>query len=257
MSEINKLTQADLTLYTVDGLELFFTNNRKVRASQSAIARMCSTEKKTISQSQIGQLISRLVKNGEIKSDVVSVEIRSGVAPSRHLLHGSETIVACLDVYNSSRLKDFTSFGIDEGLAQMAGVPLPQPTETLSAEDQLILMATEAINMAKIRKAAKANPGDERVIESVLKPSQPILEGKMTVYEMAQQAGITLDKTECWTVGTFLAGSVKCRKEEKEITKVRRRYKDGRGFSQSIVVNNYPVSFYPNFLSACAAIGKL
>jgi hypothetical protein len=251
MPEIKKLTQINLTPYKVDGMELYFTDDRKVKAHQYAIARMCSCSEWTIRED-----LKTLEANGTI-IDVIEAIVESGSRFVRSRLHGSTTIKLLLKKRNPSRLEQFLDFGIDEGLAQMAGVPLPQPTETLSAEDQLILMATEAINMAKIRKAAKTNPGNERVIESVLKPAQPILEGKMTVYEMAQQAGITLDKTECWTVGTFLAGSVKCRKEEKEITKVRRRYKDGRGFSQSIVVNNYPVSFYPNFLSACAAIGKL
>lgn len=251
MSEINKLNQSDLTPYKVDGLELFFTSNRKVRASQSAIARMCECDESTVRRD-----LKTLGENG-VELDVIDAMVESGSRFVRSALHDSRTIKMLLKKRNPVRLEQFLDFGIDEGLAQMAGVPLPQPTEALSPEDQLILMATEAINMAKIRKAAKTNPGDERVIESVLKPSKPVLEGRMTVAEMAKQAGITLDKTECWTVGTFLAGSVKCRKEEKEITKVRRRYKDGRGFSQSIVVNNYPVSFYPNFLSACASIGKL
>ena len=148
--------QSNLTAYNVDGLELFFDSNRKVRASQSAIARMCSTTDKVIAQAQIRQYIQKLKKDGEININVVEVEMLAGVCVNVHLLYDSEVIVSCLARYNPVRLQTYMRFGIDEGLAQMAGVPVKlaptqNPEEFImpSQEELLLLFAKRNDNLNK------------------------------------------------------------------------------------------------------------
>lgn len=121
MSDIQTSNNVGLTAYNVEGLELFFTSNRKVRASQSAIARMCSTGCKPVAQGQIRQFVT---KASYLKNDVVPAEALTLAGLRSHLLYGADVIVACLENYNPKRLKDFMRFGVDEGLAQMAGVPV-------------------------------------------------------------------------------------------------------------------------------------
>jgi biotin operon repressor len=246
--------QKNLMPYNVDGLELFFSSDRKVRASQSAIARMCGVTETTIRND-----LKTLEENGTIL-DVIYAQGRSMTEGSRSKLHGSSTIQILLKKRNPSRLEQFSLFGIDEGLAQMAGVPLPVATPVMSTEDQLILMAENALKWAKLQKAVINNPGDKRMIETALtdtQPTAPTLDGRMTLAEMADQAGLNLDPSQSRIIGAILAGSVKCRKEEYEVAKVRRKYVGSSGKMQYTWVNNYPCSMYSSFVSACTTMRLL
>ena len=251
MSDLEKVPSAsDLTAYNVDGLELFFTHNRKVRASQSAIARMCSTEDKVVAQGQIRQYITTF---NPLKNDVVSAEAMTKQGLRTHLLYNSETIVLCLQKYNASRLMDFMAFGIDEGLAQMAGVPLPVAIVSpvpMSPEEQMVIMAENSLKWAKLQLAAKNNPGDVRQMAATLDNPSNTLDGMGTIFDMAEANDIVLSPDQARSVGMVMAGIVKGRKEVKIMPKTRRRTKDASGNSQSYLVNTYPLSMTASFLSA-------
>jgi phage antirepressor YoqD-like protein len=113
----------DLTPYNVDGLELFFTSNRKVRASQSAIARMCD-----VSEATIRNRCSEPIVKNDPKCDVVYAQTSSTGGGKQSKLHNSRTIKILLKEFNPSLWEQMEDFGIDEGLAQMAGVPIITPT---------------------------------------------------------------------------------------------------------------------------------
>jgi hypothetical protein len=251
---------SELTAYKVDGLELFFTSDRKVRASQSAIARMCSSENKTVKQGQIRQLILTLA---HLNIDVVRAEAMTSGGLQPHLLYESKVIVACLAKYNPVRLADFTVFGIDEGLAQMAGVPLPTPipatpsAPALSSAEQLMELAKAAMSYATLQLAAEKNPGDVRQMTMTLEADPKALDGTATIFEMAERNGFELTPDQGKAVGMVMAGAVKMRKESVQITKVTRRRKSDKGHYQSYEVNSYPLSMESTFLSAYNAVANI
>ena len=262
MSAITKVLTSrvgKLTGYMIDEMELFFDSHRKVRSNQTAIAKMCSTEK-VVTQGQIRQFIEKLTVSQYLKIDVVSAKNVIQQGGNDYLLYDSEVIEACLENYNPTRFKQFRRFGIDEGLAQMAGVPLPKAiTEpvAMSQEDQLIIMAEASIKFAKISKAAKNNPGDVRQMQMILDTDKPTLDGYGSIFDMAEANGIDLDPIQARAVGMIMAGIVKGRKELTNLPKVQRKTKDIKGHWQCYQVNSYPLSMTSSFLSACAASAVL
>lgn len=183
--------------------------------------------------------------------------MKRGAASTNINLYPAKVIVACLKKYNPDRLTQFLDFGIDEGLAQLAGVPLPQAVATpiaKSQEQQLIEMAEAAIKWAKVSMAAQSNPGDLRQLEAVLGSDKPTLEGYATCQEMAESNGLTLTAPQARAVGMIMAGIVKGRKEVGSLPKVRKSYKQPNGKWQTATLNMYPLSMTANFLSACAAL---
>ena len=91
--------------------------------------------------------LKTLGENGHIL-DVVYAQGRSMTQESRSALHGSRTIKLLLKKRNPSRLEQFLDFGIDEGFAQMCGVPIDQgdaPFDpTTLTRRQLLMMAHES-----------------------------------------------------------------------------------------------------------------
>lgn len=260
MTDITKST--DLTSYNVDGLELFFTADRKVRASQSAIARMCSTESKVVAQAQISQYAVKLQKLG-LKVDVVEHNINTGYGVKLGLLYTSDFIVACLKNYNPERLNDFMDFGINEGLAQMAGVPLPVALPStpsmpeMTTEQQLMFMAENSLKWAKLQLAAANNPGDKRQMQMVLDADQKVLEGHGSIFDMAEANGIQMTAEQSRAVGIIMAGIVKGRKEVSSLPKTRRKTKSTEGKWQVYEVNSYPLTMTNSFLSAYHAVASV
>jgi hypothetical protein len=159
-----------LTAYNVDGLELFFTANRKAYAHTTAISRMCGMSQ--------GAVYSHIV-NVLGKPGVTQAKVNVGNRFQSIDLFPSKVIVACLKKYKPERLEQFMEFGVDEGLAQMAGVPLPQAKPqtadhpAMSQEEQMILMAQTFIDMQKLKIAAKQFPGDQRQMDSILSEDTP------------------------------------------------------------------------------------
>jgi hypothetical protein len=251
MTDLAKTKETNLTPYNVDGLELFFTPNRKLRASQSAIARMCGHDNDV----KVRRAISLLVENGH-GIDVIQAKVPTAAGLRSSSLHNSSTIKILLKQFNSELLETFLDFGIDEGLAQMAGVPLPQATPTATIEDHLVIAAESALKWALLQKAVLNNPGDKRNIEAALQ-GENSLDGCMTLAEMSERVGIKLDKNQSRVIGSMMAGAIKCRKEQYEIPKVNRKYLDCSGRMQYTKVNNYPCSMYSSFVSACKTMGLI
>jgi hypothetical protein len=249
---------SDLTAYSVDGLELFFTPDRKVRASQSAIARMCNTH-----QAGIRQFIMKMAEKGEIKVDVIHANIVAGSRLQGHLLYDSIVISKCMAKYNPSRLADFQDFGLNEGLAQMAGVPLPatilatSTSPMVSSAEQLMVLAKAAIDLATLQIAAQSNPGDKRQMEMTLEAGTNTLEGHESIFEMAEALDMKMTPELSRAIGMIMAGAVKARKENKTCPKVRRRTVNDKGNCQSYLVNTYPTSMRSTFISAYTACNSI
>jgi hypothetical protein len=68
-------------------------------------------------------------------SHVTPLKAQTNKGGKRSSLYDSEVIVACLAKYNLPRLMQYSAFGIDEGLAQMAGVPIILPRTAKPALD--------------------------------------------------------------------------------------------------------------------------
>ena len=158
MSDIQVSNSSDLTAYNVDGLELFFTANRKVRASQNAIARMCDK-----SQGAVYAYIQKLAESSNREMDVLRVQTQTPAGLRPTALYTSEVIAKCLAKYHPDRLSQFMAFGIDEGLAQMAGVPLPTQPEDRQMPMTELEMATRYVTLlqekAKVELYLEDKPG--------------------------------------------------------------------------------------------------
>jgi phage antirepressor YoqD-like protein len=220
MSDSNiQLTQTstlDLTAYNTDGLELFFTSNRKVRASQSAIARMCK-----VSEATIRNRCSEPIVKNDPKCDVVYAQTSSTGGGKQSKLHNSRTIKILLKEFNPGLWEQFEDFGIDEGLAQMAGVPLtvqptPSPFQIPTTLSEALFLAGELAEKvdtleAKIEADSEAtalgeflNKGEgligmgemARILEVgrnrlfiELRELSIIMKGKTTPYQWCHEAG--------------------------------------------------------------------
>lgn len=251
----NNNSASDLTAYNCDGLELFFTLARKVRATQSALVRMCGHDNDV----RVRRFLAALVNSGTIL-DVVTAQVPTANGLRSSSLHNSSTIKVVLKEFKPELLEQFLDFGIDEGLAQMAGVPLPQaqvlPVE-LNQEQRLGILAEAAIKFGKLADAAAKNPGDVRQMEAVLADNQLVLDGTGSIFDMAEANGIELNTKQSRAVGMIMAGICKGRKEIPTFPQERRRFKNAKGKYQSYLVNVYPLSMVPSFLSAYAATAEI
>jgi hypothetical protein len=110
-----QISTEELTPYNVDGLELYFTNNRKVKAHLRALSRMCEVSTSSL-QNYIAQYNA---KTTDHQISVTQVQVQTGNGIRTVHIYDSVAIAVCMAKYNPDRLVQFTAFGIDEGLAQV------------------------------------------------------------------------------------------------------------------------------------------
>jgi hypothetical protein len=235
----------ELTLYKVDGLEVYFTNDREPWAHKAAIARMADCDAKTVKSD-----IETIGNTG----GVLHVKIPSGSTFIERELYSSEVIFEVLKKRNPDLLKKFNKFGLKEGLAQMCGVPLPVATPQISTSELLQLAAKAALNMAAIGEHGKTNPGFAREIAEVTSTLPNTLSGSMTIREMCELRGITADKTSSQILGRLMSAAYRLKKENATVPKTTYSYKQKNGLWQTQKLGNYPIDMLVNFDSICAAL---
>lgn len=243
--------QIQLTAYNVDGLELFFTVDRKVRASQSAIARMCNVTEATIRND-----LNAIEIKG-LKLDVVYAQTSSTGGGKQSKLHPAGIIKVLLKKRNPELLEKFLDFGIDEGLAQMAGVPLPvvKPESLLTQAQALREMAQKAIAWANVMEYGSDNPGFQREVEAVSVTDNSKSDTVwLSLKEMATIRNIELTKEKSQIIGRIMADKYKVNKEVATAPKQKYNYKQANGKHQSMVVGAYPEEMLTTFDSIIKAL---
>lgn len=245
--------KVQLTAYNVDGLELFFTVDRKVRASQSAMARMCKVSEATVRN----RCLEPIVKNNP-GCNVILAQTSSTGGGKQSKLHNSQTIKILLKEFNPVLLEQFLDFGIDEGLAQMAGVPLPvaQPESLLTQAQALREMAQKAIAWANVMEYGSDNPGFQREVEAVVASADSLKSDTvwLSLKEMAVIRNIELTREKSQIIGRIMADKYKVNKEVATAPKQKYNYKQANGKHQSMVVGAYPEEMLTTFDSIIKAL---
>jgi hypothetical protein len=237
--------RVELTLYTVDGLELYFTHDREPWAHQAALARMGKCDKNTVKAD---------IKSMGDSLDILCAQIVCGSQIIEREFYNSEVILTILEKRNPKLLTKFSRFGIKEGLAQMFGVPLPVATPQISTSELLQLAAKAALDMAAIGEHGKTNPGFAREIAEVTSTSPNTLSGSMTIREMCELRGISADKTNAQILGRLMSAAYRLKKENATVPKKTYSYKQKNGLWQTQRLGSYPIDMLVNFDSICAAL---
>jgi transcriptional regulator with XRE-family HTH domain len=232
MTDINKAKSAsNLTAYNCDGMELFFDENRKVRASQSAIARMCGVTEATIRN----RCSEPIVKN-DPKCDVLYAQTSSTGGGKQSKLHNSRTIKILLKEFNPSLWESIEDFGVDEGLAQMAGVPfqnvikIPEGYVVPKTSELLAIAAQLAKEDENRQDFLKDKPGLKKMDDLAKSTHDKILApGKFTIRELAEEYGVSLTRQQSSGLSSMITLAVMTQNLERP-TKRKIKNTDGNNY---------------------------
>jgi hypothetical protein len=237
MSDLQTSNNFDLTAYNVDGLELFFTPSRKVRASQSAIARMCG-----VSEATIRNRCSEPIVKNDSKCDVIQAQTSSTGGGKRSKLHNSHTISILLKEFNPERREQFLEFGIDEGLAQMAGVPVATVTPVVGGYQMpdnvtILEMALQLAKEDRNRQSFMSDKPGLKAIDDLAKSDKglTLAAGKFIVKELANEYGLELDRAQSSGLSAMLTLAVMTQNLERPT----KRLVPGGKRKQGYYVNEY------------------
>lgn len=234
----NTNSTPDLTAYNCDDMELYFDSNRKVRASQSALARMCKVTETTVRND-----LKTLESNGTIL-DVVYAQGRSMTEESRSKLHNSSTIKALLKKRNPELLEQFSEWGINDALANMAGVPVQSVTKVPEGyvipktSDLLAIAAQLAKENENRQDFLRDKPGLQKMDDLAKTDRSKLLApGKFIIRELALEFGVNLTRPESAGLSSMLTLAVLTQNLERP-TKRKIVTKDGNN-PQWYFVNEY------------------
>jgi hypothetical protein len=145
-----------------------------------------------VSEATIRNRCSEPIVKNDPKCDVLQAQTGATRGGKQSQLHGSRTIAILLKEFNPARLGLFLEFGIDEGLAQMVGVPLPAPPATKMPRTELEL-ATKYVELLQAKTQTELylenKPGLAHKVAQAHQPDKALSAENLSFDEMCDLRG--------------------------------------------------------------------
>jgi hypothetical protein len=240
------------TLYATGDVEVYIEDTGSVYTSQSAMARMLGMQQ--------GHL-SSVLKRGDTVADMVNVTVQTAKGTTAKVsLYGVNTLLNLAVKYCPTLAAKFAEMGATMYLYQIAGYKVapkspetPKPPSGSKAYNDYMETAHEALGkLLNLHRFAEDKPGLESYLRLAEAVGSKSLGGKMTLDEMADSFGITVEPDKARLIGRAMAG-VSRSQEEEEPTMIRKRVKNSAGNHQSYFVTEFSVDYLPLFESLCRA----
>lgn len=183
--------------YNLDDFELYFSSDRKVFAHLQALSRMCR-----VSVSSISNAISRFRSVQEkagtrITHDVIHARIITVSGFRSVQAYGASTIKELLKIYRPELTVAFEDFGVNEALATMAGVPLPNSNFKLPTTAELLQLGADAAKREELVDRYYENKWESYFIEQARSGIKALPSGELIpVKEILNRLGVVLNRQD-------------------------------------------------------------